>query len=136
MSMPIGVDPVAEMKEIHAARRANLNYRIEHARTQFQMHRDPYERKLNSPLVSGLLNAVVNGRRPNSFDNDFDRDEISGLYDTAMTMYHENGKERGEVFELLLVLVGSMREMKHQPTFNLEVEAEPDGELIDEDIAL
>ncbi len=119
MSMPIGVDPVAEMKEIHAARRANLNYRIEHARTQFQIHRDPYERKLNSPLVSGLLNAVVNGRHPSSFDNDFDRDEISGLYDTAMTIYHENGKERVEVFELLLVLVGSMRENETPASFQL-----------------
>ncbi len=131
--MPIGVDPVEEMKEIHAARRANLSYRINHARAQFQIHRDPYERKLNSPLVSGLLNAVVNGRRPNSFDNDFDRDEISGLYDTAMTMYHENAKERGVVFELLLVLVGSMREMKQQPALNLEVEEAPDGELVDEE---
>jgi len=131
--MPIGVDPVEEMKEIHAARRANLSYRINHARAQFQIHRDPYERKLNSPLVSGLLNAVVNGRRPKSFDNDFDRDEISGLYDTAMTMYHENAKERGVVFELLLVLVGSMREMKQQPALNLEVEEAPDGELVDEE---
>ena len=130
--MPIGVDPVAEMKEIHAARRANLTYRINHARAKFQIHRDPYERKLNSPLLSGLLNSVVNGHRPNSFDNDFDRDEISGLYDTAMTMYHENGKERGEVFELLLVLIGSMREMKLQQAFNLEVDDEPDGILVED----
>ena len=51
-------------------------------------------------------------------------------------MYHEHGKTRDEVFEEMIVLVGSMREMKSPPALDSDEEDEPDGELIDEDIAL
>ena len=129
MFMPTGVDPVAEVAELHAIRAANFQSRLALARANRQQHNDPYNRKLNSPVVSAIMNGVVYGRRHYGFDADFDIDEINGFYDTAMTLYHEYGKERDAVFEEMLVLVGSMREMK---SIDNNEEQEPDGELVED----
>ena len=133
MFMPAGVDPVAEVAELHVERAANFRARVAHARANRQDHPDPYDRKLNAPLVGALMNGVVNGRRHYGFDADFDIDEINGFYDTAMAMYHEHGKDRNAVFEELLVLVGSMREMKAHPALDSDEEEAADGE-VDDDI--
>jgi len=134
--MPDGVDPVAEVAELHADRAANLRARIAAARAQMQQHDDPYERKLNAPLVCALMTGVVNGRRHYGFDNDFDADEINGLFETAKSMYHEQGKTRDEVFEEMIVLVGSMREMKAPPALDSDEEDDADGVMIDDDFAI
>ena len=133
MCMPDGVDPVAEVAELHADRAANFRARIAAARAQLQQHQDPYDRKLNAPLVGALMNGVLYGRRHYGFDNDFDADEIDGLFATAKAMYHEHGRARDVVFEEMLVLVGSMREMKSNPPLDSDEEEEADGELIDDD---
>ena len=136
LCMPDGVDPVAEVAELHADRAANLRARIAAARAQMQQHDDPYERKLNAPLVCALMTGVVNGRRHYGFDNDFDADEINGLFETAKSMYHEQGKTRDEVFEEMIVLVGSMREMKAPPALDSDEEDDADGVMIDDDFAI
>jgi len=133
MCMPIGVDPVSEVQQIHSDRAADLRVRIAHARANKQVHSDPYERKLNAPLVSALINGVIFGRRHYGFDNDFDADEIDGMYETAREMFHNCGGTRDEVFEQMLTLVGSMREMKLHPQlqFDENEESEADGEVIE-----
>ena len=133
LCMPDGVDPVAEVAELHADRAANLRARIAAARAQMQQHHDPYDRQLNSPLVIALMTGVVDGTHHKGFDNDFDADEINGLFETAMAMFHDHGRERDVVFEEMLVLVGSMREMKSHPALDSDEEEEADGLLIDDD---
>ena len=132
MFMPAGVDPVAEVAELHDERSANFRARVAHARANRQDHPDPYDRKLNAPLVSAIMSGVVYGRRHFGFDADFNIDEINSFYDTAIAMYHEHGKDRNVVFEELLVLVGSMREMKAHPALDSDEEETPDGEVDDE----
>ena len=134
--MPDGVDPVAEVAELHADRAANFRARIAAARAQMQVHHDPYDRKLNAPLVAALMTGVVYGKQHFGFDNDFDVDEINGLFETAKAMYHEHGRARDVVFEEMLVLVGSMREMKSQPALDSDEEEEADGVMIDDDFAI
>ena len=51
LCMPDGVDQVAEIAELHADRAANFRARIAAARAQMLHHHDPYDRKLNVPLV-------------------------------------------------------------------------------------
>ena len=135
MCMPIGVDPVSEVQQIHSDRAADLRVRIAHARANKQVHSDPYDRKLNAPLVSALINGVIFGRRHYGFDNDFDADEIDGMYETAREMFHNCGGTRDDVFEQMLTLVGSMREMKLHPQlqFDEDEETEADGEVIEDD---
>ena len=135
LCMPIGVDPVSEIQQIHADRAAVLRVRIAHARANKQTHNDPYERKLNAPLVSALINGVIFGRRHYGFDNDFDADEIDGVFEAAREMYHNCGRSRDGVFEQMLTLVGSMREMKLHPLLQVDDEEENDeatGEVIDD----
>ena len=83
MCMPIGVVPVTELQQIHSDRASDLRVRIAHARANKQTHNDPYERTVNAPLVSALLNGVIFGRRHYGFDNDFDADEIDGMFEAA-----------------------------------------------------
>ena len=132
--MPAGVDPVAEVRERNADRLADIRARIAHV--EAQQHPDPYDRKLNCPLVIALLDAVIAGHHPHALDNDFDADEIEGLYETARVKYHERGQPRDALFEEMLVLVGSMREMKTRPPLDSEDEEEANGEIIDEDVPL
>ena len=132
LSMPDGVNPVAEIAELHANRAANFQARIAHARANKQEHSDPYERKLNSSLVSAIMTGVVYGRRHYGFDTDFDIDEIDGFYEAAKSMYLTHGKNRDSVSEEMLVLIGSMREMKKRPRLDSDEDEEPDGELVDD----
>ena len=129
LTMPIGVDPIAELEEIHCNRLFNLQARI--AQVRKQTHADPYDRQLNAPLVIALLEGVTNGRQPLAFDNDFNADEIQGLFDSACIMYHEHGSTRSQVFDDMLVLCGSMREMKKLPTLDSVLEEDEDnGEVM------
>ncbi len=50
-------------------------------------------------------------------------------------MFHVCGQSRDDVFEQLLTLVGSMREMKVPPQlqFDEDEETEADGEVIEDD---
>ncbi len=134
--MPDGVDPVAEVAELHADRAANLRARIAAARALMQQHNDPYDRQLNSPLVIALMNGVVDGTQHKGFDNDFDADEINGLFETAKAMFHEHGRARNVAFEEMLILVGSMREMKSRPALDSDEEEDVDGVMIDDDFAI
>ena len=133
MYMPSGVDPVAEVAELHAVRSANFKARMAHACANRQHHADPYDRKLNASLVSAIMTGVVYCTRHYGFDADFDIDEINGFYDTAMSMYHEHGKDRNTVFEEMLILVGSMREMKTHTGLDSDEDDEPDGEVAELD---
>jgi len=133
LCMPDGVDPVAEVAELHADRAANFRARIAAARVQMQQHNDPYDRQLNLPLVIALMLGVVEGTHHKGFDNDFDADEINGLFETAKAMFHDHGRARDVVFDEMLVLVGSMREMKSRPAFDSDEEEEGDGILIGDD---
>lgn len=130
--MPIGVDPINELEEQQRDRAADFRARIANSLAEKQNHDDPYDRKLNAPLVIALVNGVVHGRRHFGFDNDFDADEIDGLFETARAMFHEQGKTRDEVFETMITLVGSMREMKLHPEVIEDEKEEPDGVVIDD----
>ena len=132
LCMPDGVNPVAEVAEQHVDRAANLQSRIAHARANRQEHADPYNRKLNSALVSALMTGVVYGRRHYGFDTDFDIDEINGLFETAKSMCQVVGNDRNTVFEEMIVLVGSMREMKTRSPLESDGDEEPNGELVDD----
>ena len=133
--MPAGVDPVAEAREIRADRLANLNARLANAAAQIERQEqpDPNDRRLNCPLVIAIMEAVVAGHRPHAFDNDFDADEIDGLFETARVKFHDRGQPRDTVFEDMVVLVGSMREMKTAPPIDSDGEEEdPDGEILED----
>ena len=132
--MPAGVDPVAEVRERNADRLADIRARIAHVKAQ--QPPDPYDRKLNCPLVIALLDAVTSGHHPHALDNDFDADEIEGFYETARVKYHERGLPRDALFEEMLVLVGSMREMKTRPALDSDDEEEANGEIIDDEVPL
>ncbi len=57
------------------------------------------------------------------------------MFDAAREMYHNCGRSRDDVFEQMLTLVGSMREMKVHPQLQVDDEEdieEATGEVIDD----